>query len=1002
MRVSSIFVSMFGIALLAACGGGGGGNGGDDNGRPPGSDDYDYVVDNPRGGFDLPGSHSADDGDTGGDGDGDGDSSQEPRDAQEVLLEADIVQLAGDRLYALSEFSGMTIIDAADPDDLAVLGRYRLHATPFEMYLEQDVAFIMYHGYGRHVFDEDEETYSWRTSSYLAAVDASDPGEPVLIGDVELPGRIQDSRRKGDLLYIVTHESGCWGCAEATNTTVTSFDIADLSELAQVDQAVLEIPDIYNEHERSVYSTTERMYIASPAWGEAPQTTVQVLDISDDSGMLAEGASFEVNGEIRSRWQLDEHEGVLRVVSQHPWEQEIPPVIETFTVSSASDITPLGMAEMRLPRPEELRSVRFDGERGYAITFERTDPLFTLDLSDPANPMQIGELEIPGWVYHMVPRGDRVLGLGFDEGNEEGALNASLFDVSDFADPQMISRVHFGGVWADFAESQNRIHKAFVVNDDLGLMLVPFSGWEGDDGCHERFRAGVQLIDLEGDTLTARGLAEQDDRARRALLHADRLLAVSESSVQSFDIDDRDAPAERSRAALAHQVDHIAPVGEYLVRIELGFDNGRFVLDVVPADQPDALVPLGSLDLGEVLETTGKYGGGGEECQAFDFYPQAMLSDDRHFYLIHEVHDEEVQAALQVFDLDDPTSPTHVASLDLTFNINANRLPFDVGGEELAAARVGSFLVLHTSDQDWPDGDGPPVSTASFQLIDVSDPSDPLVRMPVRRPTAMAHGGFQRFGDVLLASHAVAVDEGAEQIAFLLDRLDLSGGEPQLAEPINVPGPVVSYDGKDRAVVVALELEVDGEMPEEECYGQPSAIDYDYDRGQCHLMHQSLARVELTGDSATVLDELTVEQEGESGLLGALAGEGVIFVHLGAGSFYGGFDDVPVGVPAGHLDYDRLVESSELLVLTMSGDALEITSRVDLHSDFGLDDARTSGDRLVLPTSGRGLTVLDASDPTSPTTEVHDLFGGYCRGVVLSGEMAYCALHEYGAQGWQL
>ena len=36
-----------------------------------------------------------------------------------------------------------------------------------------------------------------------------------------------------------------------------------------------------------------------------------------------------------------------------------------------------------------------DGEKGYAYC--QTDPLFTIDLSDPLNPEVIGELHIPGF-----------------------------------------------------------------------------------------------------------------------------------------------------------------------------------------------------------------------------------------------------------------------------------------------------------------------------------------------------------------------------------------------------------------------------------------------------------------------------------------------------------------------------------------------------------------------------------------------------------------------------
>lgn len=131
---------------------------------------------------------------------------------------------------------------------------------------------------------------------------------------------------------------------------------------------------------------------------------------------------------------------------------------------------------MVLPRPERLRSVRFDGDRAYAITFEQTDPLFTIDLGEPAAPVQARELEIPGWVFHMHPQGDRVLGLGFDDGNAAGSLTVSLFDVSDLESPGLLSRVNFGGDYGWLAEDQDRIHKAFNILDEENLILVPFSG----------------------------------------------------------------------------------------------------------------------------------------------------------------------------------------------------------------------------------------------------------------------------------------------------------------------------------------------------------------------------------------------------------------------------------------------------------------------------------------------------------------------------------------------
>src|SRR5690606_29630787 len=179
-----------------------------------------------------------------------------------------------------------------------------------------------------------------------------------------------------------------------------------------------------------------------------------------------------------SRWQMDEFDGVFRVISQPGgWGTDEPPVVQTFTVNTSNDIQPAGSLTIQLPRPREvLQSVRFDGARAFAITAEQQDPLFTFDLSDPAAPRQLGELEMPGWVYHMEPRGDRLYALGFDPQHPEGALHVSLFDVADLSNPVLLSRVPFGGDWGSFAEGQNQIHKAFSILPEQNLILVPFSG----------------------------------------------------------------------------------------------------------------------------------------------------------------------------------------------------------------------------------------------------------------------------------------------------------------------------------------------------------------------------------------------------------------------------------------------------------------------------------------------------------------------------------------------
>ena len=53
------------------------------------------------------------------------------------------------------------------------------------------------------------------------------------------------------------------------------------------------------------------------------------------------------------------------------------------------------------------------GDTGYFVTFRQVDPLFSVDLTDPASPQIIGELKIPGFSEYLHPYGEgQLLGIG--------------------------------------------------------------------------------------------------------------------------------------------------------------------------------------------------------------------------------------------------------------------------------------------------------------------------------------------------------------------------------------------------------------------------------------------------------------------------------------------------------------------------------------------------------------------------------------------------------------
>jgi len=82
----------------------------------------------------------------------------------------------------------------------------------------------------------------------------------------------------------------------------------------------------------------------------------------------------------------------------------------------------------------------------YLVTFRQTDPLYVVDLSNPADPQLKGELEIDGYSDYLHPIGeDYLLGIGRDavvaEDNFGGGLMAITVQAANADRP---TRVTFG------------------------------------------------------------------------------------------------------------------------------------------------------------------------------------------------------------------------------------------------------------------------------------------------------------------------------------------------------------------------------------------------------------------------------------------------------------------------------------------------------------------------------------------------------------------------------
>ena len=267
---------------------------------------------------------------------------------------------------------------------------------------------------------------------------------------------------------------------------------------------------------QTVYSSPEHLYVAAPAWvdwstvpsaeldvvAEEHGTDIHRFDITDPVAATYD-MSGHVDGTLLNQFAMDEHDGHLRVATTtgSPWMSGTEESESHVVVLAPGD----GAMEQvggvsGLGRGETIHSVRFMGDVGYVVTFEQTDPLYTVDLSDPAAPQVTGELKILGYSAYLHPVGEgRLLGVGQDATEDGGLLGTqvALFDVSDPAAPTRIAQATL----ADASSSAEWDHRAFLWWAEDGLAAVPLSSYQAT-----QFEGLVGFtVDPEAGTIDERG-----------------------------------------------------------------------------------------------------------------------------------------------------------------------------------------------------------------------------------------------------------------------------------------------------------------------------------------------------------------------------------------------------------------------------------------------------------------------------------------------------------------
>lgn len=253
----------------------------------------------------------------------------------------------------------------------------------------------------------------------------------------------------------------------------------------------------------NIYCNENNLYIANSIWDDQNQAR-RLKDISltlkfnteiykiDITSGLKFTAKATVSGAVNNQFSMDEYAGNFRIAT-------------TATDKKSNDINKLYVFDSGLKKlgevegfakGESIQAVRFLGNTAYIITYENTDPLFVIDLSNSQKPEIKGSVKISGFSTNLIPiSSNQLLGIGYADDNATpytDGIKFALFDVSNPEKPTVLdSKVIHNAT----SEAQDN-HKAILVNGKSSF-VIPYEDVNSENGYTFNLKAGAIAFEVK-------------------------------------------------------------------------------------------------------------------------------------------------------------------------------------------------------------------------------------------------------------------------------------------------------------------------------------------------------------------------------------------------------------------------------------------------------------------------------------------------------------------------
>jgi len=431
--------------------------------------------------------------------------------------EPDIVKNDGNYIYTISG-NTVFIVNASQQDAGVVSKIVCDDFAPAGIFVKGDRLAILGSNYSTSQLLPYNMPLTWNvveTQTYVRLYDISDRAQPNLLRTFNMTGDYFDSRMIGKYVYFVTSMhayvlndtvilpqiySGD-GAKEFLSATEIYYSNVSDNYFSYTTFVAMNIQDASEEptHMSIMTGAASNMYVSLNniyvTFNEATEeTTIYRVHMQDDN--LTCVAQGKVPGQVLNQFSMDEYGDYFRIATtttsvaiiQNPVSKAnntfLPPIIGWSSEQSTNvyvldmNLSIVGRLE-NISIGEKFHSARFMEDRCYLVTFQKTDPLFVINLADPNAPTILGNLTIPGYSDYLQPYDENhLIGVGKETVEAESGyfawyqgIKISIFDVSNVSNPVQMTKVTIGDRGSDSPVLSD--HKALLFDKQMDLLVIP-------------------------------------------------------------------------------------------------------------------------------------------------------------------------------------------------------------------------------------------------------------------------------------------------------------------------------------------------------------------------------------------------------------------------------------------------------------------------------------------------------------------------------------------------